>query len=50
MLKDPIKSIKSSTTWRRRLKKAAIVEELKNVEVVQIGEAEYINLNVVVAT
>lgn len=38
-----MKASKSSTTTRRKLKKTAIVEEVENVEVMEVGEDEDID-------
>lgn len=46
MMVDSIKARKSSTTKRRRLKKATLVEEKENIEDVEISEGEDIYLYV----
>lgn len=44
-----MKASKSSTTKRKKLKKVVVVEE-ENVELVEVGEGEDIDLDVAAAT
>lgn len=50
LLMDVMKGSKSSTNKKRKLRKAFVVEKVKNIDVVEVGEGKDIKPDVVATT